>query len=176
LCFGSFVDFISIEKKGGGIVPQFDTSTYIGQIFWLVISFGLLWGAIHFWIYPMFGRILEKREQHVQGLILGAQNLKNDIANLHSQIKEELQKAQEAGQKLIVNAQSQKQDQLKALQERLTLQHRDAIEKFRQELEQQSRGINAQDQEKFIQEIASLLWKRYTDCAYLDLVEKEDFI
>lgn len=45
------------------MLPQFDTSWYVGEIFWLLLTFGLLFLGIKYFIFPMIQDVLVERKQ-----------------------------------------------------------------------------------------------------------------
>jgi F-type H+-transporting ATPase subunit b len=50
-------------------MPQFDPSSFLSQIFWLVICFMSLWGCLHWMIVPKFLSIKEGRKKSLDDLI-----------------------------------------------------------------------------------------------------------
>lgn len=48
------------------MMPQFDTSTFISQIFWLFISFSLLILFCRFFYFPKFYALVKKRSLHIE--------------------------------------------------------------------------------------------------------------
>ncbi|MBO7244054.1 MAG: ATP synthase F0 subunit B [Alphaproteobacteria bacterium] len=45
------------------MIPQFDTSWYIGEIFWIFLSFGFMFLGIRYFIFPMLLDIFSERKQ-----------------------------------------------------------------------------------------------------------------
>ena len=56
-------------------MPQFDTSFYIGQIFWMLISFGFLYVMMSQLIFPMIEEILAARAHKVQETLARAERI-----------------------------------------------------------------------------------------------------
>lgn len=49
-------------------MPQLDYSTYLSQIFWLFLSFFLLWGGMRRWVLPLFDDVIKKRADTLEEL------------------------------------------------------------------------------------------------------------
>ncbi|MBP5343855.1 MAG: hypothetical protein J6Y85_02115 [Alphaproteobacteria bacterium] len=47
-------------------MPQFNLSNYTGQIFWMLISFGILFMWIRYFIFPLYYTIFKARELIIQ--------------------------------------------------------------------------------------------------------------
>lgn len=52
-------------EEGGAGMPQLDVSTYPGQIFWLVVTFVLLFVALRMLALPRIGAALEMRREKI---------------------------------------------------------------------------------------------------------------
>lgn len=71
-------------------MPQLDVSTYPSQLFWLGVTFALLWGFLHVWIVPRFMQIFAKRQAHLDKLLDKATVLQTHADNLHHQAQQRL--------------------------------------------------------------------------------------
>jgi F-type H+-transporting ATPase subunit b len=71
------------EYKG---LPQFDSSKYSQQIFWLIIIFGILFVVINFNIVPQFRRIKNDRHNKISSQIESALKIRKNIEKVDSQI------------------------------------------------------------------------------------------
>jgi F-type H+-transporting ATPase subunit b len=69
-------------------MPQFDTTTFAGQIFWLVLSFGLLYVLVSRVILPKFISIVDQREDHISQDIRAAKDLQKEIDYLQAKVAE----------------------------------------------------------------------------------------
>jgi F-type H+-transporting ATPase subunit b len=83
--------------------PPFDPSTYGSQVFWLVITFGLLYIIMRRVAVPQIGGILEARENRIAGDLAEAGRLKAEseaaIAAYEQALAEARQNAHQIGQK-----------------------------------------------------------------------------
>ena len=67
------------EQKSG--MPQFNIANFPSQVFWLVVSFAVLYFLVSSMVLPRFGKIVESREGKIQGDLDAAQKA-NDAARI----------------------------------------------------------------------------------------------
>ena len=67
------------EHKSG--MPQFNVANFPSQIFWLVVSFAVLYFLVSTLVLPRIGKIVESREGKIQGDLDAAQKA-NDAARI----------------------------------------------------------------------------------------------
>lgn len=89
------------ESSGG--LPQLDTSTYPSQLFWLAITFGILYFIFSKRSLPQISNVLENRQAHIQSDLETAEKLRADA-----------EKAQEAYETSLETART---NSAKAMQE-----------------------------------------------------------
>jgi F-type H+-transporting ATPase subunit b len=66
------------ENAAKGAFPPFDTSTFAGQIFWLVITFGLLYWLMSKVALPRVSEILEQRKARIESDLAQASQTQAD--------------------------------------------------------------------------------------------------
>jgi F-type H+-transporting ATPase subunit b len=59
-------------------MPQLDTSTWPSQLFWLALTFCLLYYIVSQMIIPRTGGVIEKRKSTIEGDLAAAQRLKQE--------------------------------------------------------------------------------------------------
>jgi|GEM_PF-178488 len=92
------------EEKSG--FPQLDTSTYASQIFWLFISFILLYSLMSRIALPRITEVLELRQTQREGNLNRAEQLQEDAEKVKETVDAALAKAQaEAQDTLSANEQ-----------------------------------------------------------------------
>ncbi len=57
------------------MMPQLVFMFYPAQVFWLVVSFGILFLAMRFWLLPPVADILQKREEKIKNILRQADKL-----------------------------------------------------------------------------------------------------
>lgn len=65
LLAGSAYAAEAAEAGGGGGLPQFDTSTFASQVFWLLLSFIVLYLLMARIFIPALGGVIEERRQRI---------------------------------------------------------------------------------------------------------------
>lgn len=87
------------EAHGGeehsDVFPPFDTSTFGPQLFWLAISFGILYLLMSRVALPRIGEILEVRRDRIEGDIAEADRLRHQTDEAITAYEEELASARQ---------------------------------------------------------------------------------
>lgn len=92
------------ESKGG--FPQLDTTTYASQIFWLAVSFVLLYTLMSRVSLPRITEVLELRQTQREGNLNRAEQLQEEAEKVKTTVDAALAKAQaEAQEALSANEQ-----------------------------------------------------------------------
>ena len=90
------------EGETAGLFPPFDPSTFGSQLFWLVITFGILYYVMAKIALPRVGSILENRSNRIETDIAEAQRLKDEtdaaIAEYEQALAEARKNASEISQ------------------------------------------------------------------------------
>lgn len=120
-------------------MPQLDPASYTSQLFWLVISFGMLWVGLYLSL-PDLERIFKKRRTYVVDKLKKARNLSKETDE-----RTEAQAAQ-----LRASEKRSKDALRKALTE-----HRGDLERFKAAAEREAQQAERQEKE-------ALFW-RYRD-------------
>ena len=86
-------------------MPQFETTFYVNQIFWVLLSFGVLYLIVYYVIYPMISDVLSERRRVVDDYLTQAEQL-NKQAEQNEKIYEKfLLKAQEESSEISFKTQ-----------------------------------------------------------------------
>ncbi|BDU60030.1 F0F1 ATP synthase subunit B' [Candidatus Rickettsia kotlanii] len=73
-------------------MPQFDIATYYSQIFWLIVTFGLLYIFVYKFITPKAEEIFNNRQTNIQDNITQANTLTIEVEKLNKYYNEEIDK------------------------------------------------------------------------------------
>ncbi|MCZ6902074.1 MAG: ATP F0F1 synthase subunit B' [Rickettsia endosymbiont of Ixodes persulcatus] len=73
-------------------MPQFDIATYYSQIFWLIVTFGLLYIFVYKLITPKAEEIFNNRQTNIQDNITQADTLTLEAEKLNKYYNEEIEK------------------------------------------------------------------------------------
>jgi F-type H+-transporting ATPase subunit b len=88
----------AVKAEGDGAFPPFDATTFPSQIFWLVLTFGILYFLMSKVALPRVAEILETRESKIDGDLKTA-----------SALQEKAKAAGEAYEKLLSDAKTNAQ-------------------------------------------------------------------
>jgi F-type H+-transporting ATPase subunit b len=82
-------------------MPQFDPSTFTSQIFWLLVSFGIVIGAFVFLFVPKINALLENRSKKIRQDLERAQILNQQIEKLLRSREERVRLSEEKAAAII---------------------------------------------------------------------------
>jgi F-type H+-transporting ATPase subunit b len=142
-------------------MPQFDTSLFISQLFWLSFSFVLLYSLVSRYIAPLIKGILSQRNKVLQDNISEAQNYSEEIKLIETDLKSseiELdQVIEEMYQASRQEIEAIYQTRKKEIEEKIHRHH----QKSAQEIENYAKDFR-DNQKKYQIKIASLIIEKIT--------------
>jgi F-type H+-transporting ATPase subunit b len=86
-------------------MPQLDTSFYLSQIFWLSISFILLYLSFDRFIYQKINDIVSKRQEKISQDLKGAEEMKKSLRLLNENYKNKIVNARTKSEEIYENNQ-----------------------------------------------------------------------
>jgi F-type H+-transporting ATPase subunit b len=99
------------EKKG---LPQFDTSTFARQLFWLALVFVFMYATFSKVTLPAIAQSLDNRSNRLASDLTKAQSLKADAERVKTEYEAAIFQAQSDAQKLIADMQGDMKRTLEA--------------------------------------------------------------
>lgn len=111
------------EHGGGAKMPQLDFSTYSSQVFWLIITFAVLFILMWKVAIPRVGEVIEAREQKIRADLERAEQLRAEIATTEAAVEEAL-----------ANARSEAQDVVRKAMDKIAADHAKKQAKLDEEL------------------------------------------
>lgn len=156
---GDVVDLHAEGHPTGGGLPQLDTSTFPSQLFWLFVSFGIMYMIFSRRTLPEISGVLENRQNHIQGDLETAERLKGDAQKAQQTYEASLQNARDAASKALNDA----QDAVKAKADKQAEAFREKLEQEVREMEKRLAGAKQSamdDMNTIAAEIASEAAKR----------------
>lgn len=90
-------------------MPQFETTYFVSQIFWLLVSFGGLYLGVCFIIFPLFKDIFDMRQMKIENILNQAEKLTHDAQVLEEEFIQKKQKQEEQRQQRVMLAQEKAQ-------------------------------------------------------------------
>ncbi len=89
------------HAEGGGGLPQFDPQWFPTQIFWLVITFVLMYAIFSGKVLPDISGILEKRRNHVEGDLETADRIRKEADTVQAAYEGNLNHARSESKRLV---------------------------------------------------------------------------
>jgi len=96
-------------------MPQFDLSNYTSQIFWMLISFGILFLWISYFIFPLFHTIFEARVLITQKHLSQAEKINQQAEKLAQKLQEKHLLTEKKFTHLLTNAHTAEQDEMQQI-------------------------------------------------------------
>ena len=130
-------------------MPQFNTTFWLSQVFWLLISFGSLYLGVRFIIFPMFDTIFKKRAEKIERPLEQAEELVSKTQKMQYQAEQRKQDLSRRQADQLEKAQQQAAEQMRSVSEKQEKElsnrlnrHIQKIEKIEQQLLSDSDFVN----------------------------------
>ena len=129
-------------EGGGGGLPQLDISTFPTQIFWLIVTFAVLYVIMSKIAVPRIADVLEERQERIEDDIETADRLREEAekvkaeyeaavadarAKAHDLVKKAMDEIAEANAKAETAAAKKTAETTKAAEDRITAQKQEAL-------------------------------------------------
>lgn len=115
-------------------MPHLDFSTYLGQIFWLLVIFSAIFVLFNTKFVPRATKVLERREHSIKKDLEAAQSLNKELEGVKEEIARQKQEVQEQTARVIGNARSQAalhaEEELRKLEHQLVQTRHEAEQKL----------------------------------------------
>lgn len=83
------------------MIPQFDTSWYIGEVFWLMLTFGFTFLGVRYFIFPMLLDVFKERKQLIDDNLVIAEVVNQKAEKLMQDYKSHLLAVEEEKEEII---------------------------------------------------------------------------
>lgn len=124
-------------------MPQFDTSTFLSQFFWLVICLSILICAFVFVFVPRMNALLENRSRKVHHDLERAKALNQQIEELLKTREERIQFAEEKAQAIIRTTLLEMEDKKTRQFEKIESELNSTLESIKSSMEQQRQNFES---------------------------------
>lgn len=97
----------TVEEHGGaekGALPQLDASTYPSQLFWLAVTFAVMFVFFSKKTLPEISGVLEKRERHIREDIDTAETLRRQAEDAKTSYEKLMEDSRAESARLLANA------------------------------------------------------------------------
>lgn len=99
-------DAVAVPQKEKAGLPQFDTSTFSSQIFWLAITFVILYFYFAKAALPKLSQTMEKRRATIQSDLEQADKISIDVDKTLAEYEAAMQKAHTDSRTIITDAEA----------------------------------------------------------------------
>lgn len=103
-------------------MPQLDLSTYISQVFWLLICFLSLWALLSIFVMPKLADTIEQRKRKIYDYIQKADDLNNQAKKSLNNYNLKLAQAKEQAQQITVSGKEELKNSLTTQEKELSAQ------------------------------------------------------
>ena len=90
----------SVASAEEGGLPQFNPDTFVGQVFWLVVVFGVLWFVMTKMGLPAVGAAIDARANRIQGDLDAATKARDEAKSALAHYEKSLADARTEAQRL----------------------------------------------------------------------------
>ena len=82
--------YAASAEQGGSGLPQFDPSSFASQIFWAMVSFGVLLFLLNRYVLPIINKTLDERADSIKSEIVEAQDLREQAEKVLAEYQQQL--------------------------------------------------------------------------------------
>jgi F-type H+-transporting ATPase subunit b len=140
-------------------MPQLNPEYFASQIFWLVISFGILYIVMAKFALPKIANVIESREDIIARDVEDAENFKKDSEVIEQKYLESIKEAHEKSSLSIGNSRKKLYKNLEVENDNFEKENAIIITKFEKELLAKKESILA-DKQKIAYEISHDIIKK----------------
>jgi F-type H+-transporting ATPase subunit b len=92
------------EAHGSGGLPQFDVTKFPSQLFWLAVTFAIMYLTFSGKTLPGISSVIENRREHIQNDLETAERLRNDAEQVQNAYESGLEAARSESSRLLGDA------------------------------------------------------------------------
>ena len=115
-------------------MPQLDVETFPSLFFWLILSFGALYLGLNYFVIPKITKILESREEKIEGYLDKAQKFQKKSFEIQKVNEEKLHEAHLEAQNLFSDHSKEMRDLYRRKEEELSQSFHKQYLKFEEDL------------------------------------------
>lgn len=100
-------------------MPQLNSATFVSQIFWLIISFMIMWLVVSRFVAPKISEIVKRRQRKIDDCISAAEDFKSSAEELISRYNSAIEKAEKQADETWQKTNDELKKQFADLQEEM---------------------------------------------------------
>lgn len=125
-------------------MPQLNSATFISQIFWLIVSFSLMWLIVGRFIVPKINDIKERRQHKINECLAAAGSLKQSAEELAARYNAAIEKADQAASQAWEKAQHELEVQSEQLRREMSEHLKERMAANEEELHRKTEEVREQ--------------------------------
>lgn len=125
-------------------MPQLNSATFISQIFWLIISFSLMWLIVGRFIVPKISDIKERRQHKINDYLAAAGSFKQSAEELVTRYNAAIEKADQAAAQAWEKARDELEVQSARLRQEMSERLKERMAANEEELKRNADDVRAQ--------------------------------
>lgn len=124
-------------------MPQLNSATFISQIFWLVVSFSLMWLIVGRFIVPKINDIKERRQHKINDYLAAAGSFKQSAEELALRYNAAVEKAEQAAAQAWSEARAELEVRSAGLRQEMSERLNERMKANEEELERSAKDVRA---------------------------------
>jgi F-type H+-transporting ATPase subunit b len=124
-------------------MPQLNSATFVSQIFWLIVSFVIMWLVVGKFVVPRIGEIIKRRQRKIDDCISAAEGFKASAEELISRYNAAVARAEEQANDTWQKAQDEIKKQSESLQTEMNERLKKRLEDNEKNLRQFEKAVKS---------------------------------
>ena len=163
-----FSAFAEGQQSAG--LPQMDISTFPSQIFWLVVTFSILYIFMWKFVIPKLRIIIEERRDKISNDVNEAEKLKSEAEEILNKYESEISSSNQDAQKIITEARNQSDEYIDKVKKENEAKITSMIEDSNMKIKEQEKKSKSEIEKATLETIKSISAK------FIDKIPSDDDI
>ncbi|MBO5997850.1 MAG: hypothetical protein J6P93_04930 [Alphaproteobacteria bacterium] len=122
-------------------MPQLEFGTYCAQIFWLIISFGILFLAMKYWLLPPLADVLAQREEKIKKILRQADKMSAEAERLGKEYQQYIDDATQYSMRILQTAHDEVATNYAQQEENLLQILKDDTQKAEESIKEEQKNV-----------------------------------
>ena len=158
------------EGQQSAGLPQMDISTFPSQIFWLVITFSILYMFMWKFVIPKLRITIEERRDKISNDVNEAEKLKTEAEEILNKYESKINSSNQNAQKIISEARNQSDEYIDKLKKENEAKIASMIEQSNMRIKEQEKKSRSEIEKVTLETIKSISAK------FIDKIPSDDDI
>tara|TARA_X000000368_G_C22760434_1_gene592468 strand:+ start:163 stop:711 length:549 start_codon:yes stop_codon:yes gene_type:complete len=149
-----FSVFAEGQQSAG--LPQMDISTFPSQIFWLIITFSILYVFMWKFVIPSLRITIEERKDKISDDINEAEKLKSEAEEILTKYESKINSSNQDAQKIISEARNQSDEYIEKVKKENEMKILSMIEESNMRISEQEKKSRSEIEKATVETIRSI--------------------